>query len=96
MIGILKGSCVSFGGEPQEALYGYSPKRFDYAGRRDRAKVWLSVHERDPHIPLVRVRESADVLAALGAQVETLIHPGAGHGVMQEDVAALRGRLNRG
>ena len=81
-------------GDPSDALYGHRPKRFDYAGKRE-GRVWLSVHERDPHIPLQRVRETANSFVALGATVETRIHPGAGHGLMQDDLAALRHLLNR-
>lgn len=82
-------------GGASEALYGHAPKRFDYPGRRDGAKVWMSVHERDPHIPLARVRESATVLTALGAEVVTQVYSGAGHAVMREDVERLRMWLNR-
>ena len=81
-------------GEPDAALYGHRPKRFDYSGTRD-GKVWLSVHEQDPHIPLARVRETADTFTALGARVQTRIHPGAGHGIMQDDLAALQSHLSR-
>jgi predicted esterase len=80
---------------PDPALYGYSPKSFSYGGRRSGASVWMSVHERDPHIPLKRVQDSATALSALGASVETKIYPGAGHGVLQDDLAAMRARLNR-
>ncbi len=76
-------------GPASEALYGHRPKRFDYAGPRP-GRVWLSVHERDPHIPLVRVQDSADTLTALGATVETKVYSGAGHGVMRDDISALR------
>jgi predicted esterase len=82
-------------GGPTEALYGHGPKRFDYPGRRDGAKVWLSVHERDPHIPLARVRESATMLTGMGAEVITQVYPGQGHAVMREDVERLRMWLNR-
>lgn len=81
-------------GPATDALYGYGPKRFDYAGPRD-GRVWISVHEQDPHIPLQRVRDSATALAALGARVETRIHPGAGHGLTRDDLSALRSRLSR-
>lgn len=81
-------------GDPDPALYGQMPKHFAYAGRRDGAKVWLSVHERDPHIPLRRVQETADVLTQMGAQVQTRIYPGAGHAVMRDDLAFLRQHLN--
>lgn len=76
-------------GPPSVALYGHGPKRFDYTGHR-KGHVWLSVHERDPHIPLARVQETATTLTALGAAVETKVYPGAGHGVMRDDIAALR------
>jgi predicted esterase len=81
-------------GGPQPALYGHAPKRFDYPGRREGAQVWISVHQRDPHIPLERVQDSATALKVMGATVETRIYPGEGHGVMQDDLAALRIRLN--
>jgi phospholipase/carboxylesterase len=80
------------GGGPQPALYGHGAKRFDYAGRRP-GHVWLSCHARDPHIPLARVEETALVLSGMGASVETLIHPGAGHGLAAADLTALRRHL---
>lgn len=81
-------------GDPVEAFYGHGPKRFDYTGSRD-GKVWLSVHEQDPHIPLQRIRETANTFTALGALVQTRIHPGAGHGILQDDLAALQSHLSR-
>jgi predicted esterase len=83
------------GGEAEADLYGHGQKRFDYSGRRNGGKVWMSVHERDPHIPLRRVRDSATVLTAMGAEVITEVYPGAGHAVMREDVERLRMWLNR-
>ncbi len=80
-------------GPATDALYGYRPKRFDYAGPRT-GRAWLSCHERDPHIPLARVQETASVLRALGADVQIQLYHGAGHSVMREDIAAMRARLN--
>ena len=74
------------GGPEQEELYGYAPKRFDYGGRLEGTHVFMGCHERDPHIPLARVRESAAVLQGLGAEVRTDIYPGAGHGVLADEV----------
>ena len=54
----------------------------------------IGCHERDPHIPLARVRESADVLSAMGANVETQILPDTGHGIVDEEVTWLRSQLN--
>jgi predicted esterase len=70
-------------------------KRFDYAARLDGVPVFLGCHERDPHIPLARVRETEATFAALGADVATRIYPGVGHGVVEEEVRFVRGLLNR-
>ncbi len=52
-------------GPPEAALYNHRPKRFDYPGRRAGTDVWISVHQRDPHIPLARVEQSVAVLRSL-------------------------------
>ena len=94
----LSGGLVGTGegnGPPSDALYGRAPKAFDYAGRLDGVPVLIGCHERDPHIPLARVRESGDVLRGMGADVTVEIHPGAGHGVVAEEITHLRGLLNR-
>jgi phospholipase/carboxylesterase len=76
------------GTEPVPALYGHCAKAFDYAGTRQ------SVHAQDPHIPLRRVQDSMDVLRQLGANVQLKVYPGAGHGIGDADLAALRERLS--
>ena len=82
------------GGAPRPDLYDRTAKSFDYAGRLADVPVLLGCHERDPHIPLARVQKSADVLRDMGAKVETLILPGAGHGIVAEEAAWLRRQLN--
>lgn len=84
------------GGAPRDDLYGRPAKLFDYEGRLDGVPVLLGCHERDPHIPLARVRESAEALGAMGAAVDTLVIPGAGHGIVADEVAWLRKHLNDG
>jgi predicted esterase len=98
-VAILSGGLVGTGeagGPARGDLYGRRAKRFDYSGQLPGVPVLLGCHERDPHIPLARVRESADVLGGMGAAVETMVLPGAGHGVVAEEAAWLRGRLNGG
>ncbi|WP_420392189.1 alpha/beta hydrolase [Acuticoccus sp.] len=93
----LSGGLVGTGdgdGPATDALHGHAPKAFDYTGRLEGVPVVLACHERDPHIPLARVRESASVLGAMGASVTMHVHPGAGHAVMAEDVKAVRALLN--
>jgi phospholipase/carboxylesterase len=77
----------------QDGLYGHRAKAFDYQGRRDRSQAWLSVHAQDPHIPLLRVQQTESALRGLGAVVDLTIYPGAGHGILQADLAVLRARL---
>ncbi|WP_146132802.1 dienelactone hydrolase family protein [Hasllibacter halocynthiae] len=57
--------------------------------------VLLGCHERDPHIPLARVHRSAEVLGAMGAAVDVHVIPGAGHGIVAEEVVWLRRHLNQ-
>jgi len=77
-------------GDPDPSLYGHAPKRFDYGPGHGVGRVWISVHARDPHIPVRRVEESAAVFHALGAEVTTETYPGAGHGLREADIAILR------
>ena len=80
---------------PSQALHGYRPKRFAYPGQPPGSTVLLGCHERDPHIPLARVQESSSVFESLGARVQKHILPGAGHGIVDEEVRAVRDLLNR-
>lgn len=80
-------------GQPSEALYGYADKSFDYSAQIG-GRVWISVHQRDPHIPLKRVEDSAAAFRSLGAQVDQKVYPGSGHSVMQDDIMAMRKHLN--
>ncbi|RAI03650.1 phospholipase [Acuticoccus sediminis] len=75
-------------------LYGHAPKRFDYDADLTGLPVRISVHAQDPHIPLRRARDSADVFTAAGAAVELAVEPGVGHGLTEGDVVALRAALN--
>jgi predicted esterase len=95
----LSGTLVGTGdapGDPDPDLYGFRPKAFDYDSDLSGLPVYLSVHERDPHIPLARSRLSAEVLTRRGAHVTLHVAPGAGHEVLAEDFAALRKTLNTG
>lgn len=75
-------------------LHGHAPKRLDYAHRLDGVPALVTVHERDPHIPLDRAVDSREVLARMGADAEIVVHPGAGHGVTQDDLRAVWRMLN--
>lgn len=55
--------------------------------------VLLGCSERDPHIPLGRVRETEAVLRTLGAEVVTRIYPGGSHDINEDELGLARGLL---
>ena len=58
----------------------------DYAGSLEGAPVFIGSADPDPHIPVQRVHESAEVLSAMGASVTTRIYPGMGHTVSLDEL----------
>jgi len=52
--------------------------------------AYLGCSDRDFHIPLASVEESAEILRGLGARVTKSIFPGMGHTVNAEELAAVR------
>jgi predicted esterase len=56
-------------------------------GRFDGTPVFLGCSDVDGHVPKVRVDESADVFARMGAAVTERIYPGMGHLVNDDEVA---------
>ena len=67
-----------------------------YAGSLEGTPVFLGCSDVDPHVPVERVHESADVLRRLGAAVDTRIYPGMGHTVSPDEFRAIRELLGRG
>ena len=62
----------------------------DYAGSLDGTPVFLGCSDVDGHIPAARVRESAEVLARLGGDVDMRLYPGMGHLVNEDEIEAVR------
>ncbi len=81
------------GGEADDDLYGFAPKRFDYAAELTGLPIYIGCHARDPHIPLRRFHETENVFRSLGARCTANVAAGAGHGIAGPDVAALRREL---
>ena len=65
----------------------------DYAGTLAGTPVFLGCSDIDAHIPVERVRESAEVFRRLGAQVDERIYPRMGHTINQDDLDAVRALL---
>ena len=66
----------------------------DYAGSLDGTPVFLGCSDVDPHIPLERVHESAEVLRRMGAAVDERIYRGLGHTVNADEIKAVQAILS--
>lgn len=65
----------------------------DYAGQFEKTPVFLGCSDIDPHIPVERVRESAEVFRHMGASVDERIYPRMGHTVNRDELEAVRALL---
>jgi len=62
----------------------------DYAGSLAGTPVFLGCSDRDPHIPVERVNESATMLTALGGEIDARIYGGMGHIIIDDEINAVR------
>lgn len=102
MIGFSQGACLSLEfaarhPQPYKAVVGLSGgligppgTRRDYAGSLGGTPVFLGCSDVDMHIPLARVRETAEVFRRMGAAVDERIYPQMGHTVNDDEIGAIR------
>lgn len=83
------GAVIAFTG----GLIGPDDAPRDYAGDFAGTPAFLGTADPDPHVPVARARESADILKGLGARVDLRIYPGMGHTVNGDELAAARALL---
>lgn len=57
-----------------------------YEGSLMGTPVFLGCSDVDPHIPLARVQETADLFQNLGGQVTAKIYPQMGHTIIQDEI----------
>lgn len=60
-----------------------------YEGDMGGMYAFLGCSDRDPHIPVERVRASASIVGDLGADVDLRIYPGMGHTVNRDELEAV-------
>jgi predicted esterase len=72
------------------AAIGPPGRARDLEGSLSGTPVYLGCSDRDAHIPLASVEESAGILERLGAKVTKQIFAGMGHTVNADEMAALR------
>lgn len=69
-------------------------KRFDYDGHLESTPVFFGCSDVDPHIPVQRVHDSAEVLEQLGGNVTKRIYKGMGHTINEDEITHVRAMLN--
>ena len=58
----------------------------NYPGSFDGTPVFLGCSDVDPHIPVERVHETAEVFARMGARVDKRIYPQMAHTIVKEEI----------
>ena len=76
-------------------LIGDSVPADNYSGSLENTPVFLGCSDIDPHIPKMRVDESAIILEGLNAGVNKKIYPGMGHTVNEDEINNTQEILNR-
>jgi predicted esterase len=66
----------------------------NYPGSLAGTPVFLGCSDIDPHIPLTRVEETAEVLRRMNAAVDERIYPGMGHTVNPDEIDAVSALLS--
>jgi phospholipase/carboxylesterase len=62
----------------------------DYPGSMENTPVFIGCSDIDAHIPVERIRESAEVFRRMGAVVDERIYPGMGHTINEDELIAVR------
>lgn len=60
-----------------------------------RTSVFLGCSDRDPHIPLSRVKETEEIFILKGCEVDCRIYPGMGHTINGDELSAARQLISR-
>jgi phospholipase/carboxylesterase len=76
------GGAVAFTG----GLIGDVINTGNYAGDFGGTPVFIGTSDPDPHVPVQRVQESADLLTTMNAQVTTKVYPNMGHTINQDEI----------
>lgn len=77
------------GGEPPD------DKLFDYDGSLDHTPVFVGCSDRDPHVPLRRIEQTAEAMERLDADVTKRIYEGMGHTINADEIEYVRDLLTR-
>lgn len=105
LLGFSQGACLSleyaarharrYGGVAglSGGLIGPDGTPRNYSGSLERTPVFLGCSDIDAHVPVERVRLSAEVLGTLGGNVTLRIYPGMGHLINEDELSAVRAMM---
>lgn len=95
--GALIGTAESDNREPMLRGAGgmYTDKRLEYDGSFEGTPVLLAASEHDAHIPIERLRDSADAVRAMNAELDLMVFPGSTHSILQAEVDWLTSLIDR-
>lgn len=78
----LYGGIVAFTG----GLIGKTVDENKYRGNFEGTKVFISDGDNDPHIPLIRAKQSKEIMEKLGANVTLKIYEGKPHTIFEDEI----------
>lgn len=76
------GGIIAFSG----GLIGSTINESNYNGNFEGTNVFIGNSDIDPHIPLLRTKESAAIMENLGANVTLKIYPGMAHTINSDEI----------
>ncbi|MDT0647810.1 dienelactone hydrolase family protein [Zunongwangia sp. F260] len=76
------GGIVAFTG----GLIGKELKTERYNGNFNGTKVFIGSGDKDPHVPLSRIKESKEILEKMGASVQMEIYPDRPHTITMDEI----------
>jgi predicted esterase len=105
LLGFSQGACLALeyaarNAQRYAAVVGFSGgligpigTTFEYPGSMNGTPVFIGCSDVDAHIPVGRVKETAEVMTSLGASVDLRIYPGMGHIVNQDEIQVAQATL---
>ncbi len=80
------GGIIAFSG----ALIGSAIDKKKYHGDFEKTPVFIGTSENDPYIPLIRSKQSKELLEKLGAEVTLKVYEGTSHTITEEEIKQVK------
>ncbi len=71
-------------------LIGDAIRAEKYRGNFEGTKVFIGNSDKDPHIPLIRSQESANLFQLMGAEVTLKVYPGMPHTIIKDEIETVK------